>query len=72
MCTQRKIVFMASGYLRSELVTYVRLIPLGSGYGSPISSSETAKENEPRTDERRCPHVIGCWTAGTESVLALT
>ena len=27
------VVFMASGYLRSELVTYVRLIPLGSGYG---------------------------------------
>ena len=27
------VVFMASGYLRSELVTIVRLIPLGSGFG---------------------------------------
>jgi len=27
------VVFTASGYLRSELVTIVRLIPLGSGFG---------------------------------------
>lgn len=27
------VLFMASGYLRSELVTIVRLIPLGSGFG---------------------------------------